>query len=254
MKPRSKLILVIVTIFLLSIAGCGKLQPYTTSSIKTELLKLKTQKLCVVSFSSDPDVLVTGGSVLTGLLRAASENKEWEKSLSDKLNKSYFENLISHFQKKFTLIKADYESAKHQITITDRTKIVDAIAEADAEIGLVVNSHFGWSWNPGEAGIGDYNIATHVSLVNKKGDLIWDFDSRATVFPSQSVEGLLSAVTATTPSVDKILADYAEFFQYYPLAVVGLISEDIVGKQHGSRFDDYVAKEKLKSKILLYGK
>lgn len=255
MKLRAKLVMLVTSMFLLSLAGCGKSKPYSTSCSKTEIGKVKKEKLCVISFSSDPDVWVRGGSILTWVIRAIAERKEWEKSISDKLNKSYFEKLITHLQKDFAVIVSDYESVKDQIEITDKTKIVDAIARTNAEIGLVVHSNFGWQWSPADAGISYYDVTTHVSLVNKKGDLIWDFNSRATIIPPLfSVEGALSGITATTPSDNKIMTDYAEFFQYYPAVVTGLIEEDINGKQHGSKLYDYITKKNQKSKIILYQK
>lgn len=240
----------IAFMLLLSLAGCGQRQPYSTSSIKTALGNVKTQKLRVISFSTDPEL--SAGSVLT-------ETKEWERSIAETLTKSYFQNLIVHFERShFTLINTDYETVKGRIAITDKPTIAAALSRAGADIGLLAHSQFGWSWGTARTGISTYGVDTRVSLVNRNGELIWDFDSSAAISPSLrhrfTVQHILSGISGMTPSDGTILADYADFFRYYPAVITGLIDEDIAGRQHRSKFADYVGEGDLNCTIWLYRK
>ena len=241
----------LIALCLALLPGCAA-SPYVTAARQSEIAGVKGRKLCLISFRADPDIGVTGGSVLTGMLRAAAENKERESQLAGKLAAAHLHSLVSEFSNQFPIVgPTDLASLDNTVSLADKTAISNAIAKAGAHFGLIVSDEYGWSWAPAEAGISNYQVETRVSIVNRKADLVWMFHSTALLYPRPSVNGVLSGVTATTPDDAAIIAFYSDFFERYPRVVLKLIEEDSEGKPHRARFEDYVSDAGSQSRIVL---
>ena len=254
MKTRHK-VHIVLCVALLTLDGCIRIEqpPFATTAARSEIGSVGKQKICIVSFSAENNINIVGGSLLTGLARSAVADKDWQRQLTEKLVEAHFTSTLKEFKKHFTIVApATYGSVKAAVSLDEHKRIAEAIERANADFGIIARDQFGWTWNPGESGIGDYDVETTLALINKQGAVVWSFHSKSVIYPPSSLEGFASAVTGQTPTDEEIVKNYGEFFDWYPLLVAALVKEDATGKIHKGRFEDYLGKTKLRSRITVF--